>query len=232
MSGFTIGTRGSPLALWQAHEVQKQLAHWLKTDPKTLALAIIRTSGDAIQDRALAEAGGKGLASKIDSFKVMIDRARRTYPNASVFATTLRDTCDLARRLGIGVCMEVNNAWCERGLADTVRRNVDLLRIVQVNDFVVGTLQTPDRAVPGDGGADARQHLGVLGGDVMDLGGIHFHVEQQGRVVRHDLRVGEQLLQGASRFQESARGFHIRRREVRDHRRLWHPFRGCGRRRI
>jgi 2-dehydro-3-deoxygluconokinase len=37
------------------------------------------------------EAGGKGLASKIDSFKVMIDRAKRTYPNASVFATTLRD---------------------------------------------------------------------------------------------------------------------------------------------
>jgi 2-dehydro-3-deoxygluconokinase len=37
------------------------------------------------------EAGGKGLAGKIDTFKVMIDRAKRTYPNASVFATTLRE---------------------------------------------------------------------------------------------------------------------------------------------
>jgi len=37
------------------------------------------------------EAGGQGLGSKIDSFKVMIDRVRRAYPNASVFATTLRE---------------------------------------------------------------------------------------------------------------------------------------------
>ena len=37
------------------------------------------------------EAGGKGLASKIDSFKGMIERARRTYSKASVFATTLRE---------------------------------------------------------------------------------------------------------------------------------------------
>jgi len=78
------------------------------------------------------------------------------------FANTLRDTCDLARRLGIGVCMEVNNAFCERGLADTVRRNVDLLRVVQVNDFVVGTLRTPDRAVPGDGDIPLRRVLGGL----------------------------------------------------------------------
>lgn len=78
------------------------------------------------------------------------------------FATTLRDTCDLARRLGIGVCMEVNNAFAERGLGETIRRNVDLLRIVQVNDFVVGTLQTPDRAVPGDGDIPLGRVIGLL----------------------------------------------------------------------
>jgi len=78
------------------------------------------------------------------------------------FATTLRDTCDLARRLGIGVCMEVNYAFAERGLAETIRRNVDLLRIVQVNDFVVGTLQTPDRAVPGDGDIPLGRVVGLL----------------------------------------------------------------------
>jgi 2-dehydro-3-deoxygluconokinase len=37
------------------------------------------------------EAGGKGLAEKIDSFKIMIDRAKKAFPNASVFATTLRE---------------------------------------------------------------------------------------------------------------------------------------------
>jgi sugar phosphate isomerase/epimerase len=78
------------------------------------------------------------------------------------FAHTLRDTIDLARRLGLGVCMEVNNVWCERGLEETIRRNVDALRIVQVNDFVVGTLQTPDRAVPGDGDIPLARILGWL----------------------------------------------------------------------
>ena len=60
----TIGTRGSPLALAQAHEVRDRLvrAHGLK--PEQIAIRIIRTSGDAIQDRPLYEAGGKGLFTK------------------------------------------------------------------------------------------------------------------------------------------------------------------------
>ncbi len=37
------------------------------------------------------EAGGKDLAAKIESFKGMIDRVKQAYPNASMFATTLRE---------------------------------------------------------------------------------------------------------------------------------------------
>lgn len=37
------------------------------------------------------EAGGEGLAKKIDGFKGMITRVKETFPNASVFATTLRE---------------------------------------------------------------------------------------------------------------------------------------------
>ena len=37
------------------------------------------------------EAGGRDLAAKIDSFKAMIDRAKRAFPNAAAFATTLRE---------------------------------------------------------------------------------------------------------------------------------------------
>lgn len=37
------------------------------------------------------EAGGRDLSSKLDSFKAMIATARRQYPGASVFATTLRE---------------------------------------------------------------------------------------------------------------------------------------------
>ncbi len=40
------------------------------------------------------EAGGKDLAAKIDSFKAMIERAKQAFPDASVFATTLREVVD------------------------------------------------------------------------------------------------------------------------------------------
>jgi len=41
------------------------------------------------------EAGGKDLASKIDSFKGMIGVVKRTFPNAEVFATTLRQVVNV-----------------------------------------------------------------------------------------------------------------------------------------
>jgi hydroxymethylbilane synthase len=63
-STFVIGTRGSPLALRQAHEVEDRLAAALGWDKVQLPLSIIKTTGDAIQDRPLSEAGGKGLFTK------------------------------------------------------------------------------------------------------------------------------------------------------------------------
>ena len=59
-----IGTRGSPLALAQAHEVRDKLmaAHSLVTID--FEIKVIKTSGDKIQDRPLSEVGGKGLFTK------------------------------------------------------------------------------------------------------------------------------------------------------------------------
>jgi hydroxymethylbilane synthase len=59
-----IGTRGSPLALWQAHAVQTHLAAAHGVAPDSIAIEIIRTTGDVIQDRPLSEVGGKGLFTK------------------------------------------------------------------------------------------------------------------------------------------------------------------------
>ncbi|MPZ57155.1 MAG: hydroxymethylbilane synthase [Rhizobiales bacterium] len=59
-----IGTRGSPLALAQARQVRARLAAALACEPERVAIVPIRTSGDTIQDRPLAEAGGKGLFTK------------------------------------------------------------------------------------------------------------------------------------------------------------------------
>ena len=59
-----IGTRGSPLALWQAHEVRRCLmaAHDL---PETaFEICVIKVLGDQILDKALKEIGGKGLFTR------------------------------------------------------------------------------------------------------------------------------------------------------------------------
>jgi hydroxymethylbilane synthase len=60
-----IGTRGSPLALAQANEVRQRLldAH-ADLDPDAVAIEVVKTTGDKVQDRALAEIGGKGLFTK------------------------------------------------------------------------------------------------------------------------------------------------------------------------
>src|SRR6478736_6006618 len=59
-----LGTRGSPLALTQARMVRAALARAHGLDPEQIAIEAIRTSGDRIQDRPLADAGGKGLFTK------------------------------------------------------------------------------------------------------------------------------------------------------------------------
>ncbi|MFY9626597.1 MAG: hydroxymethylbilane synthase [Methylocystis sp.] len=59
-----IGTRGSPLALAQTHQTRALLAKAHGVPEDHFTIEIIRTTGDAIQDRALAESGGKGLFTK------------------------------------------------------------------------------------------------------------------------------------------------------------------------
>ncbi len=56
------------------------------------------------------EAGGKELSAKIESFKGMIKRAKQEYPNASVFATTLREVVSTNLHLWGGI-MAVGDNW-------------------------------------------------------------------------------------------------------------------------
>ena len=61
-----IGTRGSPLALAQTELLVRLLQekHPALKEPGAVEIVKIVTSGDRIQDRALSEAGGKGLFTK------------------------------------------------------------------------------------------------------------------------------------------------------------------------
>jgi hydroxymethylbilane synthase len=63
-SRFTIGSRGSPLALAQARMVAAALEAAHGWEPGSVAIHAIKTSGDRIQDRPLAEVGGKALWTK------------------------------------------------------------------------------------------------------------------------------------------------------------------------
>ncbi|WP_413243590.1 hydroxymethylbilane synthase [Sphingomonas sp. NIC1] len=61
---FKLGTRGSPLALTQANLVRDALCAAHGWTPDEIDLVVIRTTGDRVQDRALAEIGGKALWTK------------------------------------------------------------------------------------------------------------------------------------------------------------------------
>jgi hydroxymethylbilane synthase len=59
-----IGTRGSPLALAQAHETRARLMAATGRPEGDFEIVVIKTSGDMILDRPLSEVGGKGLFTK------------------------------------------------------------------------------------------------------------------------------------------------------------------------
>ena len=59
-----IGTRGSPLALWQAHEVRRCLMAAHDLPEAAFETVVIKVTGDQIQDKALREIGGKGLFTR------------------------------------------------------------------------------------------------------------------------------------------------------------------------
>jgi hydroxymethylbilane synthase len=64
MTVFKLGTRGSPLALMQANMVRDALAAAHALPVSDFEIVVIRTTGDKVQDRALAEIGGKALWTK------------------------------------------------------------------------------------------------------------------------------------------------------------------------
>ncbi len=60
MAVLRIGSRGSQLALWQAHHISALL----RSQGHTVELEIIKTTGDKITDVALAKVGTKGMFTK------------------------------------------------------------------------------------------------------------------------------------------------------------------------
>ena len=59
-----IGTRGSLLALWQAHEARRCLMEAFALPEAAFEVVVIKVLGDQVQDKALRDIGGKGLFTR------------------------------------------------------------------------------------------------------------------------------------------------------------------------
>ncbi|HVY19973.1 MAG TPA: hydroxymethylbilane synthase [Bauldia sp.] len=94
-----IGTRGSPLALAQAEETRSRLAQRLQIAPEAIQIVAIKTTGDRITDRPLAEAGGKGLFTKEIDEALLDGRIDIGVHSAKDMATRLPDGIVIAATL-------------------------------------------------------------------------------------------------------------------------------------
>lgn len=80
------------------------------------------------------EAGGKDISGKIDNFKTMIRRVKQEYPNASVFATTLREVISTNSHMWGAIMLEGDN-W---HIAES--REITILDRIGGGDGFVGGL--------------------------------------------------------------------------------------------
>jgi len=112
-----------------------------------------------------------------------------------------RDAMDLARQAGTKVMLDFQSSWYERDLRAVVRDNIDLIHMVQLSDFVIGTSQTGDRAVPGDGDIPLEYlvemvlEAGFEGAFDLELMGPRIEDEGYGSVIRRAVDRSSELLE-------------------------------------
>jgi hydroxymethylbilane synthase len=70
---FKLGTRGSPLALWQAQHIAERLKPFVR--PRSIELELIETHGDRDQASALSAMGGFGVFTKAIQQAILDERA-------------------------------------------------------------------------------------------------------------------------------------------------------------
>jgi sugar phosphate isomerase/epimerase len=116
------------------------------------------------------------------------------------FCTTFVDGIDLARACGVGLCMEVSSCFAERELDARIIDARDVLAHVQISDFVIGSLCTPDRAVPGDGDIPLARIVGAVlatgypGAFELELVGPRIEAEGYRSAITRSVRALDDLL--------------------------------------
>jgi sugar phosphate isomerase/epimerase len=78
------------------------------------------------------------------------------------FIFTLRDAIELAKMADTGVILELECCWYERGLQQLVRDHVDMITLVQIGDFQIGTTSSPNRSAIGDGDIPLERLIAII----------------------------------------------------------------------
>jgi sugar phosphate isomerase/epimerase len=78
------------------------------------------------------------------------------------FVHCVGDAIDLARMAGIGVVVDFYSAWYERHLDRLLRDNMDLVALVQIGDYKLGTFDMPHRCAIGDGDIPVERLLRLV----------------------------------------------------------------------
>src|SRR5215203_5431888 len=141
MAALRLGTRGSKLALTQAGLVRDALARSMPAlaAPDAIEIVVIKTTGDAIQDRPLSEAGGKGLfvkeieeamlARRIDIAVHSMKDMPTAQPAGLLIAADIKRIADLAQGAVVGTSALRRRAQLLHHRPDlkivTLRGNVD-----------------------------------------------------------------------------------------------------------
>jgi len=96
---LVIGTRGSPLALAQAAETRDRLMAAHSLPEAAFEIRAIKTTGDRVQNRALAEIGGKGLFTKEIEEALLADEIDLAVHSMKDMPTVLPDGLAIAALL-------------------------------------------------------------------------------------------------------------------------------------
>jgi sugar phosphate isomerase/epimerase len=78
------------------------------------------------------------------------------------FTHTARDAVHLARMAGMSIVVDFYSTWYERGLEDLVRENMDIVSLVQIGDYKLGTFDIPNRCAIGDGDIPVERLMGMV----------------------------------------------------------------------
>jgi hydroxymethylbilane synthase len=96
---LSLGTRGSPLAMAQAHQVRALIAAAHNVSEDDIIIDVISVAGDRIQDRPLSEIGGKGLFTEEIEQRLSDGRIDIAVHSSKDMPTKLPDGLELAHFL-------------------------------------------------------------------------------------------------------------------------------------